>query len=31
MLERFSSWPFVIYRFALGVVILAGALIGWLS
>jgi undecaprenyl-diphosphatase len=31
VLERFSSWPFVIYRFALGVIILAGALVGWLS
>jgi undecaprenyl-diphosphatase len=31
VLERFSSWPFVIYRFALGVIILAGALAGWLS
>ena len=30
VLERFSSWPFVIYRFALGVVILAGAAAGWL-
>jgi undecaprenyl-diphosphatase len=31
VLERFSSWPFVIYRFALGVVILAGAIAGRLS
>jgi undecaprenyl-diphosphatase len=31
VLERFSSWPFVIYRFALGVIILAGALLGSLS
>ena len=31
VLERFSSWPFVIYRFALGVIILAGATAGWLS
>jgi len=31
VLERFSSWPFAIYRFALGVVILAGAMTGWLS
>src|ERR1700738_1664023 len=25
VLERFSSWPFVVYRFALGVIILTGA------
>jgi undecaprenyl-diphosphatase len=31
VLERFSSWPFVIYRFALGVIILAGTMVGWLS
>ena len=31
VLERFSSWPFVIYRVALGVIILAGATAGWLS
>lgn len=31
LLEQFSSWPFVIYRFVLGVVILAGAMAGWLS
>ena len=31
VLERFSSWPFVIYRFALGVIILAGATADWLS
>lgn len=31
VLERFSSWPFVIYRFALGVIILAGSSVGWLS
>ncbi len=30
-LERFSSWPFVIYRLALGVIILAGTMAGWLS
>jgi undecaprenyl-diphosphatase len=30
ILERFSSWPFVIYRALLGVVILAGAYMGWL-
>jgi len=28
MLERFSSWPFVVYRFSLGVIILAGAMSG---
>jgi len=27
ILEQFSSWPFVAYRFALGLVILAG--IAW--
>jgi undecaprenyl-diphosphatase len=31
VLERFSSWPFVVYRFALGVLILAGAMAGWLA
>ena len=31
VLERFSSWPFVVYRFALGVIILGGAMVGWLS
>jgi undecaprenyl-diphosphatase len=30
-LERFSSWPFVLYRVVLGVVILAGTMAGWLS
>jgi undecaprenyl-diphosphatase len=30
ILERFTSWPFVIYRFVLGVVILLGAMAGWL-
>jgi undecaprenyl-diphosphatase len=30
VLERFSSWPFVIYRLGLGVVILVGAAAGWL-
>lgn len=28
VLERFSSWPFVIYRFVLGLIILAGAAVG---
>jgi undecaprenyl-diphosphatase len=31
VLERFSSWPFVAYRFLLGIVLLAGAAAGWLS
>jgi undecaprenyl-diphosphatase len=31
VLERFSSWPFVVYRFALGVLILAGVMVGWLA
>jgi undecaprenyl-diphosphatase len=30
ILERFSAWPFVIYRGLLGAVILAGASAGWL-
>jgi undecaprenyl-diphosphatase len=30
ILERFSAWPFVAYRAVLGVVILAGAALGWL-
>ena len=30
ILERFSAWPFVIYRGVLGAVILAGAGAGWL-
>ena len=31
ILENFSSWPFVVYRFLLGVVILAGVATGWLG
>ena len=31
ILENFSSWPFVIYRFLLGVVILIGVYVGWLA
>jgi undecaprenyl-diphosphatase len=31
ILENFSSWPFVVYRFLLGVVILAGVYVGWLG
>jgi len=30
-LERFSTWPFVAYRFLLGAVILAGVAMGWLG
>jgi undecaprenyl-diphosphatase len=30
VLERFSAWPFVIYRCALGAVLLIGAAAGWL-
>jgi undecaprenyl-diphosphatase len=31
ILENFSSWPFVVYRFLLGAVILIGVGTGWLS
>jgi undecaprenyl-diphosphatase len=31
ILENFSSWPFVVYRFLLGVVILAGIYTGWVG
>lgn len=31
ILERFSSWPFVIYRLLLGIVILVGAAAGWVT
>jgi undecaprenyl-diphosphatase len=31
ILEKFSSWPFVIYRFLLGIVILVGVATGWLA
>ncbi len=31
VLEQFSTWPFVVYRFVLGVVILVGVVTGWLS
>ncbi len=31
VLEQFSTWPFVVYRFMLGVVILAGVAAGWLA
>ena len=30
VLERYSAWPFVIYRGALGVILLAGLGLGWL-
>lgn len=30
-LERFSTWPFVVYRFVLGVIILVGIAKGWLA
>jgi undecaprenyl-diphosphatase len=31
ILEKFSSWPFVVYRFLLGIVILVGVATGWLA
>ncbi len=31
ILENFSSWPFVIYRFLLGLVILIGIAVGWVA
>jgi len=31
ILERFSTWPFVVYRAVIGVVILYGAATGWLA
>ena len=31
ILEQFSTWPFVVYRFLLGIFILAGAAAGWLA
>ena len=31
VLEQFSTWPFVAYRFLLGVVILVGVAAGWLA
>ncbi|MFG9976626.1 undecaprenyl-diphosphatase, partial [Pseudomonas aeruginosa] len=30
-LERFSTWPFVFYRAAIGILLLAGAAAGWLA
>ncbi|HEV3373182.1 MAG TPA: undecaprenyl-diphosphatase UppP [Xanthobacteraceae bacterium] len=31
VLERYSAWPFVIYRGVLGVILLAGLALGWLA
>jgi len=31
ILEKFSTWPFVVYRFALGILILIGVASGWLA
>jgi undecaprenyl-diphosphatase len=31
ILERFSAWPFVIYRAFLGLVLLSGVYLGWLA
>jgi len=31
ILERFSAWPFVVYRALIGTVLLAGVATGWLS
>jgi undecaprenyl-diphosphatase len=31
ILERFSAWPFAVYRALIGVVLLAGVATGWLS
>ena len=31
ILEKFSAWPFVIYRGAIGVLLLVGAATGWLA
>ncbi|WP_192178912.1 undecaprenyl-diphosphate phosphatase [Mesorhizobium amorphae] len=31
ILERFSAWPFVVYRGVLGVVLLVGVAMGWLA
>ena len=31
VLEQFSTWPFVVYRFTLGVIILVGVAGGWLG
>jgi undecaprenyl-diphosphatase len=29
ILERFSAWPFVIYRALLGIFLLVGLAVGW--
>lgn len=31
VLERFSAWPFVVYRGVLGAVLLVGMVVGWLA
>jgi undecaprenyl-diphosphatase len=31
ILEKFSAWPFVVYRFLLGVFLLVGVALGWLQ
>ena len=31
ILERFSSWPFIIYRGAIGVFLLVASATGWLA
>ena len=31
ILERFSTWPFVIYRALIGGLLLYGASVGWLA
>ena len=31
VLQQFSTWPFVVYRFVLGIVILIGVTMGWLA
>ena len=31
ILERFSAWPFAVYRAFIGVVLLAGVAVGWLA
>ncbi len=31
ILERFSAWPFVVYRFAIGILLLLSVAMGWLA
>jgi undecaprenyl-diphosphatase len=31
LLEKFSTWPLVIYRAAFGLVVIAGAYYGWIA